>query len=158
MLWKIFSSTPGLFPLKANNLVGDRDILKISKLIKLLVKTKNVSFILWKKKPIQTFWPTQYISTSDVIFSYFPLTWRTCDPPSWLFLTACTWMRRIVLSNFYLPYVGHSKFSFNLAFLLLNVFWGKYLELLDQYSNNYIYLYKYIYLIIIYIYIYLKHS
>ena len=35
------------------------DILKISKLIKLLVKMKNVSFILWKKN-IQTFWPIQY--------------------------------------------------------------------------------------------------
>ena len=35
------------------------NILKISKLIKLLVKMKNVSFILWKKN-IQTFWPIQY--------------------------------------------------------------------------------------------------
>ena len=34
------------------------DILKISKLIKLLVKVKNVSFILWKTK--WTLWPTQY--------------------------------------------------------------------------------------------------
>ena len=35
-------------------------ILKISKSIKLLVKMKNVSFILQGKKTIQTFWPTQY--------------------------------------------------------------------------------------------------
>ena len=34
------------------------DILKISKSMKLLVKMKNVSFILWKKTK-QTFWPTQ---------------------------------------------------------------------------------------------------
>ena len=34
------------------------NILKISKSIKLLVKMKNVSFILWKK-PKWTFWPTQ---------------------------------------------------------------------------------------------------
>ena len=35
------------------------DILKIYKSIKLFVKMKNVSFILWKKT-ILTFWPTQY--------------------------------------------------------------------------------------------------
>ena len=34
------------------------NIVKISKSIKLLVKMKNVSFIL-QKKPKQTFWPTQ---------------------------------------------------------------------------------------------------
>ena len=34
-------------------------ILKTSKSISLLVKMKNVSFILQKKKPTQTFWPTQ---------------------------------------------------------------------------------------------------
>ena len=34
------------------------NIFKISSSIKLLVKMKNVSFIL-QKKPIQTFWPTQ---------------------------------------------------------------------------------------------------
>ena len=33
------------------------DILKISKSIKLLVKMKNMSFILWKKTK-RTFWPT----------------------------------------------------------------------------------------------------
>ena len=36
------------------------DILKISKSIRLLVKRKNVSFILWKKTK-HTFWSTQYI-------------------------------------------------------------------------------------------------
>ena len=36
------------------------DILKISKSIKLLMKMKNVSFILQKKKTVWTFWPTQY--------------------------------------------------------------------------------------------------
>ena len=36
------------------------DILKISKSIKLLVKMKNVCFILWQKMK-QTFWPTQYV-------------------------------------------------------------------------------------------------
>ena len=40
--WKMFSSTPGLCPLEA-------DMLKISKSIMLLVKMKNVSFILQKK-------------------------------------------------------------------------------------------------------------
>ena len=35
------------------------DILKISKSIKLLVKMKNVPFILQKKSE-QTFWPAQY--------------------------------------------------------------------------------------------------
>ena len=35
------------------------DILKISKSIKLLVKMKNVPFILPKKSE-QTFWPAQY--------------------------------------------------------------------------------------------------
>ena len=35
------------------------NILKISKSIKLLVKVKNVSFIL-QKKTIQTCWPAQY--------------------------------------------------------------------------------------------------
>ena len=35
------------------------DILKISTLIKLLVKMKNVSFILQKKTPTRSFWPTQ---------------------------------------------------------------------------------------------------
>ena len=35
------------------------DILKISKSIKLLVKMKNVSFIL-QEKTKQAFWPTQY--------------------------------------------------------------------------------------------------
>ena len=39
------------------------DTLKMSKSIKLLVKMKNVSFILWEKK-IRTFWPTQYNLTS----------------------------------------------------------------------------------------------
>ena len=34
------------------------NILKIPKSMKLLVKMKNVSFILWKKTK-QTFWPTQ---------------------------------------------------------------------------------------------------
>ena len=36
-------------------------ILKISKSIKLLVKMKNVFFILWKKKSC-IFWPTQYLA------------------------------------------------------------------------------------------------
>ena len=36
------------------------NILKISKSIKLLVKMKNVSFIL-QKKTKQTFWPTRYM-------------------------------------------------------------------------------------------------
>ena len=39
------------------------DILKISKSIKLLMKMKNVSFTLQKKK-IRTFWPTQYFYKS----------------------------------------------------------------------------------------------
>ena len=39
------------------------DILKIPKSIKLLVKMKNVSFILRKTK--QTFWPAQYISCTQ---------------------------------------------------------------------------------------------
>ena len=36
------------------------NILEISKSIKLLVKMKNVSFILWKKT-MWTLWPTQYL-------------------------------------------------------------------------------------------------
>ena len=36
------------------------NILKISRLIKLLVKMKNVFFILWQKT-MWTFWPTQYL-------------------------------------------------------------------------------------------------
>ena len=39
------------------------DILKIFKSIKLFVKMKNVSFLLWKKTK-WTFWPTQYKGTS----------------------------------------------------------------------------------------------
>ena len=33
-------------------------ILKISKSIKLLLKMKNTSFILWEKNSTRTFWPT----------------------------------------------------------------------------------------------------
>ena len=36
------------------------DMLKISKSVQLLVKMKNVPFILWKKTK-QTFWPSQYL-------------------------------------------------------------------------------------------------
>ena len=43
------------------------DILKIVKSVKLLVKIKNVLFIL-QKKIIQTFWPAQYIYTV-ILFS-----------------------------------------------------------------------------------------
>ena len=44
------------------------DILKISKSIKLLVKMKNVSFILWKKS-CELFWPTQYYSHTFFIMT-----------------------------------------------------------------------------------------
>ena len=39
------------------------NILKISKLIKLLVKMKNVSLIS-QKKTMETFWPTQYFDSN----------------------------------------------------------------------------------------------
>ena len=39
------------------------NILKISKLIKLLVKMKNVSLIS-RKKTMETFWPTQYFDSN----------------------------------------------------------------------------------------------
>ena len=42
------------------------DILKISRSIKLLVKMKNVSFILWKKTK-QTFWLTQCMHKNSFI-------------------------------------------------------------------------------------------
>ena len=44
------------------------NILKISKSIKLLVKMKNVSFILWKKT--KTFWPNQYFEKNKKLFNY----------------------------------------------------------------------------------------
>ena len=44
------------------------NILKIYKSITLLVKMKNVPFILWKTK--QTFWPTQYKQTSRKSFPH----------------------------------------------------------------------------------------
>ena len=60
--WKMFSNTPGLYPLEGNR--GEiADILKISKSIKLLVKIKMCLF-LYGKKTKQTFWPTQYHITS----------------------------------------------------------------------------------------------
>ena len=42
------------------------DILKISKFIELLVKMKNVSFIL-RKKTKWTFWPTQYLGRQGLV-------------------------------------------------------------------------------------------
>ena len=47
------------------------DILKIPKSIKLLVKMKNMSFIL-QKKIIQTFWSTQ----NNVLYIYDLLKWN----------------------------------------------------------------------------------
>ena len=48
MHWKMFSSIPGLYPLEANS--GDsQHIQNIQINIKLLVKMKNMPFILWKK-------------------------------------------------------------------------------------------------------------
>ena len=44
----------------------------IPKSIKVLVKMKTVSFILWEKK-IQTFWPTQYLPPH----MHFPTHWNS---------------------------------------------------------------------------------
>ena len=49
MHWKMFSSTSGLYPLEANSR-GRADILKISKSIELLMKMKNIPFILQKNQ------------------------------------------------------------------------------------------------------------
>ena len=49
MHWKMFSGTPGLYPLEDRQQQEITNIFKISKSIKLLVKKKNVSFILGKK-------------------------------------------------------------------------------------------------------------
>ena len=51
------------------------DIAKISKSIKLLVKMKNVFFILWKKIT-RTFWPTQYYLPMSLKYFVVPFTYK----------------------------------------------------------------------------------
>ena len=45
--WKMFSSSPGLYPLEAN--MGDGRHTPNIQICKVIGKMKNVSFILWKK-------------------------------------------------------------------------------------------------------------
>ena len=55
------------------------DILKISQPMKLLVRMKNASFVLWKKT--QTFWPTQYAHEWSGLAVSTPLQNLLCGKP-----------------------------------------------------------------------------
>ena len=58
MYWKMFSSTPSLYPLEVNS-GEEAGILKTSKSIAIGENEKSVFYFM--KKPKWTFWATQYL-------------------------------------------------------------------------------------------------